>query len=188
LVRLLYTAKHKLMSLTTPNEKHEQVFEALKALGINYKVYYHPPTPTIEDVLKFWDLNETMHCKNLFFRNHKGNRHYLVVFNCLHHLNIRDLELRLRQGKLTFASPERMQKYLGLSPGSVSPFGLLNDREKHVYVFVDKNLLQYPRLSFHPNDNTASLSLATDDFLKFLHSRGNGHEFIELYEGNPSQT
>lgn len=174
------------MSQYTSNEKHKQVFEALLALGIDFQVHYHPPTPTIDDVLQIWNLNETMHCKNLFFRNHKGNRHYLVVFHCLHNLNIRDLEQRLRQGKLSFASLERMHKYLGLSPGSVSPFGLLNDKEKHVYVFVDKNLLQYPRLSFHPNDNTASLSIATDDFLKFLQSCGNGHEFLELYEGHPS--
>jgi Ala-tRNA(Pro) deacylase len=175
------------MSQTPTNEKHIQVFEALKALNINFQVHYHPPTPTIEDVLRFWDLNETMHCKNLFFRNHKGNRHYLVVFHCLHNLNIRDLELRLRQGKLSFASPERLQRYLGLSAGSVSPFGLLNDIQKHVYVFVDKNLLQYPRLSFHPNDNTASLSIATNDFVRFLKTSGNGHEFIELYEGLPTK-
>ncbi|HMM12558.1 MAG TPA: YbaK/EbsC family protein [Bacteroidales bacterium] len=167
------------------NPQHEQVFAALKALNISYDVHYHPPTPTIDDVLKFWNISETMHCKNLFFRNHKGNRHYLVVFHCLMNLNIRDLELRLRQGKLTFASPERMQKYLGIQPGSVSPFGLLNDIGKHVYVFVDKNLLNYPRLSFHPNDNTASLSIATTDFVRFLDSRGNGYEFLELYDGLP---
>lgn len=180
-----YVKNQKIMSHPETNPKHQQVFDALKKLDIPFEVHYHPPTPTIEDVLQFWDLNETMHCKNLFFRNHKGNRHYMVVFHCLKNLNIRDLELRLRQGKLTFASPERMQKYLGLSPGSVSPFGLLNDREKHVYVFVDKNLLNYPRLSFHPNDNTASLSISTNDFVRFLKSSGNGHEFLELYDDRP---
>ncbi|MBK9290318.1 MAG: prolyl-tRNA synthetase associated domain-containing protein [Bacteroidetes bacterium] len=173
------------MTHHTSTEKHKQVFDALQALKIPFEVHYHPPTPTIEDVLRFWDLSQTMHCKNLFFRNHKGNRHYLVIFHCLMNLNIRDLELRLRQGKLTFASPERMQKYLGLSPGSVSPFGLLNDATRHVYVFIDKNLLQYERLSFHPNDNTASLSIATTDFVRFLEHCGNGFEFLELYEGPP---
>jgi Ala-tRNA(Pro) deacylase len=72
-------------------------------------------------------------------------------------LNIRDLEQRLRQGKLSFASPERMARYLGVEPGSVSPFGLIHDTGNHVHLFLDENLKKFRKISFHPNLNTASL-------------------------------
>ena len=96
-------------------------------------------------------------------------------------LAIHDLEKRLKQGKLSFASGERMQRYLGLNPGSVSPFGLIHDPAQHVYLFLDKNLKNLPKISFHPNDNTASLVIRFSDFLRFLDHCGNGYEFIELY-------
>ncbi|MCK9292167.1 MAG: prolyl-tRNA synthetase associated domain-containing protein [Bacteroidales bacterium] len=164
------------------NPRHEEVFDVLKRLEIPYEVLYHPPTPTIEEALLYWKDLEAVHCKNLFFRNHKGNRHYLVIFHCMQQLNIRDLEQRLKQGKLSFASPERMQRYLHLEPGSVSPFGLIHDHSRHVYLFIDENLLKAKKLSFHPNDNTASLSIATKDFIRFLDAMGNGYTFLSLYE------
>lgn len=75
-----------------------------------------------------------------------------------------------------------MDKYLGLKPGSVSPFGLINDTEHHVHVFIDQNLKNAPRLSFHPNDNTATIVIKNEDFIKFLDAMGNSYEFIELYD------
>ena len=119
------------------------VYDKLKELDIPFVYTEHPAAPTIEIGREYWaDLPGT-HCKNLFFRNHKGNRHYLVIFQCDQNLAIHDLEHLLHQGKLSFASEQRMEKYLGLRPGSVSPFGLLNDEEHHVYVFLDENLRNY---------------------------------------------
>ena len=86
------------------------VLEYLKKLNIDYELIEHPPTPTIDDVLVFWKDHDATHCKNLFFRNHKGNRHYLVILDCKKNLAIRDLEKRLKQGKITFASEKRMTK------------------------------------------------------------------------------
>ena len=157
------------------------VFEVLKELDIECELHEHPPTPTIEDALKYWGQMKSTHCKNLFFRNHKGNKHYLVIFEHQQQLMIRDLEQKLKQGKLSFASEKRMSKYLGVKPGSVSLFGLINDTENHVYVFFDKNLLTSEYLSFHPNDNTASLKIAQADFQKFLKWSGNDYEFLDLY-------
>ena len=94
---------------------------------------------------------------------------------------IHDLEHRLRQGKLSFASEQRMERYLGLRPGSVSPFGLINDLENHVHLFLDQTLRDQPALSFHPNDNTATVVIRHGAFLQFLESCGNSYEFIELY-------
>ena len=112
-------------------DRKQPVFDFLNARGIRYEWYEHPEAPTIEIARQWWRDDGSKHCKNLFFRNHKGDRHYLVCFDSERSLAIRDLEARLRQGKLTFASPERMERWLGLRPGSVSPFGLINDPENH---------------------------------------------------------
>ena len=159
----------------------EKVYETLEALGIPFGYEEHPAAPTIEISRKYWVDLESTHCKNLFFRNHKGNRHYLVILDCERNLAIRDLEQLLGQGKLTFASERRMEKYLGVKPGSVSPFGLVNDGEHHVHVFLDENLKTKPKLSFHPNDNRASLSVRTGDFIRYMEWTGNGFEWIRLY-------
>ncbi len=159
-------------------EKINKVTSYLKELEIPYNIWYHPPLPTIEEAIEYWKDMPGTHCKNLFFRNHKGNRHYLVLFECHQTLDIQSLEQRLKQGKLTFASAKRMEKYLGVTPGSVTPFGLINDVQKHVTVFIDRELKDAIEISFHPNDNRASLVLSNTDFKKFLHNRGNEIEYI----------
>ncbi|MCF8370320.1 MAG: prolyl-tRNA synthetase associated domain-containing protein [Bacteroidales bacterium] len=159
-----------------------KVYQALQELNIKFEYYEHPPSPTIEIAMEHWkDIDYSTHCKNLFFRNHKGNRHYLVLLHYSQNLAVRDLEQRLKQGKISFASEKRMDKYLGLKAGSVSPFGLVNDAEKHVHLFIDQTLKQSKNLSFHPNDNQATLVISFDDFMKYLQWCGNSYEFIELY-------
>ena len=156
-----------------------KVFDKLKRLSIQFEVFEHPPLDTIEIALKYWKDIDATHCKNLFFRNHKGNRHYLVIIKDTTPFSIRSLEQKLKQGKLTFGSPKRLLKYLGVKPGSVSPFGLLNDEEHHVHLFLDQQLKMADQISFHPNDNTASLVLSFSDFIKYLDSTGNTYEFID---------
>ena len=158
------------------------VYRTLDKLNIEYKILEHPPVPTIKEALIHWKNIKCTHCKNLFFRNHKGNKHFLVILEYSHELNIKDLEQRLRQGKISFASGKRLMKYLGLSPGSVSPFGLINDKEHEVHVFIDDNLQKADRISFHPNINTKSLMLSFKDFLKYLDWTTNTIEFRKLYE------
>lgn len=158
----------------------EIVYNTLQKIGIPYEKYDHPATPTVEDALPYWAEIEAIHCKNLFFRNHKGNKHYLVIFSYLKQLNIRQLELLLKQGKLSFASEKRMLKYLGILPGSVSPFGLINDLENHVTVFIDESLLSHEKISFHPNLNTATIAISTKDFIKFLDFSGNPYHLIKF--------
>lgn len=155
------------------------VYKALDELGIPFEYFEHPPAPTIEIAVQYWkDIKETTHCKNLFFRNHKGNQHYLVIFDHRKNLGIHELEKYLKQGKLSFASEARMEKYLGLKPGSVSPFGLVHDIDHHVHLFLDQELDRQPKISFHPNDNRASLVIAYEDLLRYIKSRGNHYEFF----------
>jgi Ala-tRNA(Pro) deacylase len=161
--------------------RREKVFDFLAKHNIEYTMYEHPEAPTIEIARQYWHQDGSKHCKNLFFRNHKGNRHYLVVFDSEQSMAIHDLEQRLHQGKLSFASEQRMERWLGLRPGSVSPFGLVNDEENHVHLFLDANLLKQSSLSFHPNDNTATVVISQEMFQKYLDAVGNTYEYIELY-------
>ncbi len=155
------------------------VYQTLDELSIPYEYHEHPPTPTVEEARLYWKDPNVTYCKNLFFRNHKGNRH-LVIMEYHRELNIRDLEQRLKQGKISFASEQRMEKYLGLQPGSVSPFGLLNDINNHVHVFFDQELQKAEKISFHPNDNRVSLNLFAADFWHYMKWIGNSFEFIDV--------
>jgi Ala-tRNA(Pro) deacylase len=160
----------------------QELYTILKELEISFEYHEHPPLNTIDDAIIHWKDYNSGRCKNIFFRNHKGNRHYLVILEHLRQLDIRDLEKRLRQGKLTFASDVRLKKYLGVEPGSVTPFGLINDTAHHVHLFIDETLKDCERLTFHPNVNTASLVISKSDFIKFLDFTGNSYEFLRLYE------
>jgi Ala-tRNA(Pro) deacylase len=160
----------------------KELFELLASLSIQFEYHEHPPLATIEDAKIHWKDYNSGRCKNIFLRNHKGDKHYLVILEHLRQLNIHDLEKRLHQGKLTFASDQRLMKYLGVEPGSVSPFGLINDSNHHVHLFIDEKLKESERLAFHPNSNNASLVVSSGDFLKFLKNSGNTWEFIRLYD------
>ena len=168
------------MSLQIERRGDPLLYKVLSELIIHFDYYEHPPAPTVEETSKYWAGIDSTHCKNIFLRNHKGDKHYLVILEHRQNANIHQLEKILKQGKLSFASPQRMMKYLGLEPGSVSPFGLIHDTANHVHLFLDENLKKAERLSFHPNLNTASLIIKYQDFIRYLEWKGNSYEFIEL--------
>ncbi|MBO7491170.1 MAG: prolyl-tRNA synthetase associated domain-containing protein [Bacteroidales bacterium] len=158
-----------------------RLYQLLQELGIGFEYLEHPEAPTIEIAKQYWAGHDAKHCKNLFFRNHKGNRHYLVLLDCDQNMDIHAIEKQLHQGKLSFASEQRLMKYLGVMPGSVTPFGLINDTEHHVHVFIDEKLQQAEKVSFHPCVNTASLIIRREDLIRFLDHQGNTYEWINLY-------
>lgn len=160
----------------------KELYDLLGRLSVSFEYYEHPPVATIEDAKIFWKDIDSGKCKNIFFRNHKGNRHYLVILEHLRLLDIHDLEKRLKQGKLTFASDARLLKYLGVEPGSVSPFGLINDKTHHVHIFIDEKLNDYEKLAFHPNINCATLVIRKSDLIRFIGYLGNTFEFIKMYD------
>ncbi len=159
-------------------ESRDKVYKVLSDLNIAFEVFEHPPLNTIEIAQEYWKDIDATHCKNLFFRNHKGKKHYLVIIKDTTPFSIHSLEQKLKQGKLSFASEKRLDKYLGVKPGSVSPFGLINDTDHHVHIFMDEQLQYADDISFHPNDNTASLVIKFTDFIKYIDSLGNTYEFI----------
>ena len=149
------------------------VYARLEALGIPFERHEHPPVFTVDQALEHWAGIDAVHCKNLFLRNKKGDRHFLVVAAHTTAIDIGAMATRIGEGRLSFASPERLAANLGLTPGAVSPFGLINDASKSVRVLLDGALRLAPRVGFHPNVNTATVVLAFADFERFLAACGN---------------
>jgi Ala-tRNA(Pro) deacylase len=167
------------MSIPGPDPARA-VYDALERLGIQYDVHEHPPVFTVDEALAHWSGIEATHCKNLFLRNKKGTRHYLVVAEHSKPIRLDALVAQLGDDRLSFGSPERLQRYLGLTPGSVSPFGILNDASKEVLVIVDSDLRGAARVGFHPNVNTATVVIAEQDFERFLETSGNVVRYVTL--------
>lgn len=147
-----------------------KILSILDNLNISYKLYEHPALYTVEDSSKYfvnfdrdaWDN------KNLFLCNSSKTSYYLVTLEWHKRLDVKWLAKFLGEKKLSFAWPEELMKYLWLTPGSVSPFGLINDLEHQVQFIADKDLLQAKFVRFHPWINTLSVDISPSDFQKFL--------------------
>lgn len=158
----------------------EKVLTILKELNIDYRLTEHDAVPTVEAAEKFWKDIEGMHCKNLFFRNNKGKKHYLLVAEKDTKISIKGFAEKIGSDRLSFASEKRMDKYLQIKPGSVTPFGVINDTENHVRVYFDAKIKEAKIVNFHPNINTATVSLSLEDFLKFMDWSQNEYSFVDL--------
>lgn len=156
------------------------LFELLADLQIAYERHEHPAVFTIEDceIIKHLNL-PGIEAKSLFLRNEKGTEHYLVVVAGQKRLNLKELGVTLGS-KLSFASPDRLMKYLGVTPGSVSPFALMNDTEKTVKVYLDSEVFAHEQVQFHPLINTATLVLSAKDMLKFIEATGHSWQMVSL--------
>jgi Ala-tRNA(Pro) deacylase len=166
--------------MTGEREREQSVLDRLTALGIAFERFEHPAVPTVEEAMKHWAGIDAAHCKNLFLRNQKGSRHYLVIIAYTKRADLRAVAAQIGDGKLSFASPERLMTHLGVAPGSVSPAGLINDREHHVRVYLDRDLKQAERISFHPNVNTATVTVTFRDFERFLAACGNHVSVLDV--------
>ena len=156
------------------------VIAALEALGITFDRHEHPPVASAIDAEAHWTHIDAVHCKNLFLRNQKGSRHYLVILKHPKRADLRAVANQISDGKLSFGSPERLMTHLGVTPGSVSPFGLIYDTTHEVRVCLDRDLKTDGRISFHPNINTATFVIAFADFERFLASRGNVVQYLTI--------
>jgi Ala-tRNA(Pro) deacylase len=157
-----------------------RVYEMLDTMGIGYERYEHPPVFTAEEAAEHWKDVPGTPVKNLFLRNKKGDRHYLVILAVDKQADLKRLVKVIGDDRLSFGSPERLDQHLGLTPGSVSPFGLINDAAKTVRVVIDDDLRRAERLIFHPNINTASVTISFADLERFLASRGNSVRYVHL--------
>lgn len=158
----------------------QQVYDRLTELGIAYEATEHEAVFTIADMEAQGLLSMGEVCKNLFVRDAKGKQHFLIVAPEERAIDLKRLTETLGTTKLSFASAERLEKYLGVGTGAVSPFGILNDAAKAVVVVLDAALQGKERIGVHPNDNTATVWIGWAGLKKFVESQGNELEIVKL--------
>lgn len=150
----------------------EDVQQALKERHIASRSIEHLPVFTTADAEKYWKDLQGLHCKNLFLKSRKNEQFYLLILAVSKRADLSKLG-RLLDDKITVASPDELWRKLQLKPGSVSPFGLLNNKEQDVMVLIDEEVWNAPLVGFHPNINTATLELSGQDFQRFLQGFSN---------------
>jgi Ala-tRNA(Pro) deacylase len=154
------------------------VYKYLEKLGINYKRFEHKAVFTVEEAKEIEENIPGVKTKNLFLRDKNKKNYLLFCLEAEAKANIKQLSEKLGLKHLSFASSEDLEKLLKLTPGSVSPFGLLNDEENKVKLVIDKNILEGESVNFHPNDNRFTINLKTEDFKKYLDSLNNEVYFL----------
>ena len=156
----------------------QSVLERLNALGIHYELEEHEAVFTIEAIIALGLNKKGMIPVNLFLRDANGKRHFLVIHDGEIHTDLKKLREQIGCTRLSFGSDERLMKHLGLTKGSVSPFGLINNANHDVEVVIDASIKNQPVLGFHPNTNTATVFISYDDFMKFIKDCGNPVKFV----------
>ena len=147
-----------------------RLYEILDEMDIKYKKLEHDAFATCEASGNFYKENDMgVDCKSAFLRNKQGKKHYLVVLLSQKRIDIPVLAESLgEKKKMGFASEERLYKFLGVYPGSVTPLALIKEESKEIGVVIDKEIFEHEFVHFHPLRNTASLKISTKDFKKFL--------------------
>ncbi|MBQ7410110.1 MAG: prolyl-tRNA synthetase associated domain-containing protein [Clostridia bacterium] len=159
----------------------EKVLNKLKELNIDYKEIEHTPVYTIEDMDNLGNIFENAKiCKNLFVRDQKGKRHFLVVLPEEKRAPLADIATKIGSTKLSFASEERLMKYLKLEPGAVTPLAVINDEANEVEVVFDEDLKKEAMLGVHPCVNTATILLTPTELEKYVTSNNNKLKYIKI--------
>lgn len=159
----------------------EKVLDKLKELNIEYKEVEHEPVFTIEDMDALGDVFEGAKiCKNLFVRDQKGKRHFLIVVPEEKRVPLVDLATKIGSTKLSFASEERLMKYLKLKPGAVTPLAVVNDENSAVEVFFDEELKKEKVLGVHPCVNTSTILISQENLEKYVKANNNKLKYIKI--------
>ena len=158
----------------------ERVYKILDNLKIEYKAFTHRPVYTIGETEKYVPETKSTHCKNLFLRDNKGKNHFLILLTAKKNADLKQLSDKIKSSRLSFASTRRLEKYLKLEQGAVSPFGLINDTHNEVQVIIDKDVKKQDEITFHPNVNNESVTISYGDFIKFLDWVENDYQFVEI--------
>jgi Ala-tRNA(Pro) deacylase len=166
-------------SATLPTSP-EAVIQRLADLGIEARVHRHPPVFTVEESQALRGDMPGGHIKNLFLRNKKGDRMWLVVVEETRRMDLKALAPRIGGDKLSFGSPDRLMTYLGVLPGSVTPLALINDKAHQVQPVLDRVLLSMDPLHCHPLTNDMTLSLAPGGLLRFIEACGHKPIYLDL--------
>lgn len=159
----------------------EQLLDRLHALGIDAATREHPPVYTVEEARALRGDIAGGHCKNLFLKD-KKDQLWLVV--CLEDavIDLKSLPEKIGAARISFGKAELLQEVLGVEPGSVTPFALINDESRQVNVVLDARMMACELVSYHPLQNTATTTLTPGDLLRFIESCGHHANIVKLYD------
>jgi Ala-tRNA(Pro) deacylase len=160
----------------------QQLLDELTRLGIAHHTLDHEALFTVEQSKALYGKMPGGQTKNLFIKDKKG-RHFLVAMEHNAVVDLKTIHSRIGgQGRVSFGNAEDMMAFLGVMPGSVTLFGIINDKDSQVTVFVDEALLAYDKINAHPLTNEATTNLATADMLRFLEENGHKAEILPRVE------
>lgn len=146
----------------------KKILDILNGLSIQYHLYYHGAVFTCDESKDIKIDFEGIHNKTLFIKDAYQTQFFLIIIPCEKRLNLKDLQNFLKVRKLTFCNNRELKDMLGLTPGSVSPFGIINNKERNIHIIIDRGIWSDEFVQFHPCINTATISLKRVDFEKFL--------------------
>ena len=155
-------------------------YQFLSDHQIDYERHDHPAVYTVEDVHRLVPEMDAAKTKNLFFWDGPGKRHFLVIVPGDKRVNIKALAAALGVKRLSFGSPDRLKKHLGVDPGSVSLLAVYNDTDQAVEVAVDRDLWKEEAFQFHPLVNTSTLAITKENIIRFLSKTGHDMKVIEV--------
>lgn len=158
----------------------EKVVKKLEELEIEYQLVEHPPALTTEQADAFIEGIEGVRTKTMFLTNKKKTNFYLLIMDDSKRLDMNNFKEIVEEKQLKMASPESLFEKMKLAPGVVSPFGLLNNEEKDIKVFIDKEIINEERMSFHPNTNEKTIFVKTENLIKYLDDIGHSATIIKL--------
>lgn len=158
----------------------KEVLDLLNARNIKYELVEHEEVHTIEDMENLGLLDKGYVCKNLFLRNANGKMHFVLSCHHSKEVHVQEIAKKIGSTRLSFGSAERLEKYLKLENGYVSPFGVLNDESKSVIFVFDKEIQEEKKVGFHPNTNKATIYLDFKDVKKIIEDHGNDVVFVRI--------
>ncbi|HJB16168.1 MAG TPA: prolyl-tRNA synthetase associated domain-containing protein [Candidatus Blautia excrementipullorum] len=147
-------------------EKEIRTYDFLDSLGIEYQRVDHEAAMTIEACEEIDRTLGISICKNLFLCNRQETKFYLLMLPGDKKFKTKDISAQINSSRLSFGKPEYMEKFLDITPGSLSILGLMNDREQKVQLLIDEDVIQEPYIGCHPCINTSSLKIRTEDMMK----------------------
>jgi Ala-tRNA(Pro) deacylase len=157
----------------------QDLFALLATLGVETETARHPPVFTVEEARAHRGALAGVHTKNLFLKDKKGQL-WLIVTAEDRAVILKDLRQRIGAAALSFARPEVLSEALGITPGSVTPFAVINDTSRRVRVVLDAEMMKGARLNFHPLINTATTSITPANLLAFLDACGHPPLMVTL--------
>ncbi len=162
----------------------EDLLALFDQLGLGYELHHHEPVFTVAESAHLDETIPGIHCRNLFLRDKKKNMYLIIAANETA-IDLKKLPELIGAGRLSFGSSERLWTHLGVRPGSVCPFAVINDSSHHIQVILDKSMMEGALVNYHPLVNHMTVSLSPDDLMRFFAHTGHDAQIVDLSPAAP---